>query len=169
MEARGGPVSVSALSREAGISRSVFYNYFSGLDELALFVLERALEEIGDADIESRQSGGTSGEQTARSSLLRLTMHLGEHLDLYASVFSGSLSAKAYQAAVDRFATETRIILPHVKYAPAGTNVEAVIAFLSAGIMGLFAAWMRGDVSMSADAVADHAMLFVPPWMAARS
>src|SRR5215204_4250363 len=143
MEARGGPVSVSALSRHAGISRSVFYTHFAGLDELALFVLERALDEIGDADLEARHRQETSGEHTARTSLLRLTHHMAEHRSLYVSVFAGSVSARAYQAAVDRFAAETRVVLPHVGSVPVGVDVEAVTTFLSAGIMGLLGAWIR--------------------------
>src|SRR5215218_5845742 len=106
MEAARTPISVSALSRQAGISRSVFYTHFAGVDELALFVLERALDEIGDADLEARQRREASGEHTASTSLLRLANHMAEHRSLYVSVFGESVSARAYQAAVERFATE---------------------------------------------------------------
>ena len=44
-----GNLTVEAVTRLAGMTRSAFYHYFSGLDELVLALLERYEQEIKDA------------------------------------------------------------------------------------------------------------------------
>lgn len=44
-----GNLTVEAVTRHAGMTRSAFYHYFSGLDELVLALLERYEQEIKDA------------------------------------------------------------------------------------------------------------------------
>ncbi|MDQ7904802.1 TetR/AcrR family transcriptional regulator [Phytohabitans sp. ZYX-F-186] len=167
LETGGTALSVSSLAREAGISRSAFYTHFSGLDELALFILSRAFDEIGAADIELRRTQTLSGAQTARRSLTLLTQHLDRHRALYANVFAAPVSARAHLAAIELFAAETRAILPYTDAAPDAVDAEAVTAFVAAGVMGLLGSWLRGDVVMDADRLVDHLMMFIPAWMAA--
>lgn len=44
-----GNLTVEAVTRRAGMTRSAFYHYFSGLDELVLALLESYEQEIKDA------------------------------------------------------------------------------------------------------------------------
>jgi len=167
LEADGVPLTVSSLVRRAGVSRSVFYTHFSGVDDLAGFLLRKAFDQIGVEDLEARSTRAVTGAASARRALTRLAEHFDEHRLLYAGVFSASVASGAFAVAVDAFKSQGRLVSPYVGTPPPGIDIDAAMEFIAPGAIGLLAAWVRGELVMTPERIVDHIMIFIPEWLAA--
>lgn len=89
-------VSVSAIVREAGISRASFYSHFSGLDELAMSLHREAFTAIADLV----RLDKTGGPDAVRRSQERLVAHFAENRALYSAVAALPTSKESHLAGV---------------------------------------------------------------------
>jgi len=72
-------LTVDAVMREAGMTRSAFYHYFSGLDELALALLERFDQAVRDSLAPWRASDATLDHRAATRQALRAMFEVIEN------------------------------------------------------------------------------------------
>lgn len=135
------------------------------MDDLALYVFDVALQDLANADIDRRTTSATEAGGIAKVSLTLLLDHVEEHKKLYESVFTPPVSARAYLMAVERFTEVTKRILPLTKPAPADFDLDVSRYFVSAGILRVVAAWVTGELNLTADEVAQRMLPMLPEWM----
>lgn len=165
MEHEGVPLTVSSLVRASGVSRSVFYTHWSGIDELAASILVATFERIGESDISERISGRATSAETARHSLTLLIEHVGAHRQLYRALLAAPMNAATRQTVVDSFVSTTARVLPWTPGAERPTDTTAAATFVSAGMFALLAAWLRGELDLDAAGVVDTLIELIPAWM----
>jgi AcrR family transcriptional regulator len=145
-------ISVSAIVRAAGIARSSFYTHFSGVDELAVTVLNGVFDAIGTEDIELRRHKVVSGAEAARHAQVRLVGHLAQHRALYASMLALPVTSAVYARAVETM--------------PEGLSATAVSIYTASGSLGLLAHWVLSEDPMPTDVMVEQLMALLPSWLA---
>lgn len=74
-----GQISVDALARGAGISRSAFYFYFPSKEAVVLSLVEMVVAEAAAARDEALRAGGHEGPEPLRESIAIFYETFGEH------------------------------------------------------------------------------------------
>jgi AcrR family transcriptional regulator len=156
-------VSVSAIVREAGISRASFYAHFSGLDELATSLHREAFTAI--ADLFRLDEPG--GPDALRRSQERLVAHFAENRALYAAVAALPTSKESHLAGVRAMAAIIEQTLDAHPAVPAGLQPAATARYISGAAYGLLDAWVAGEVDLDDEMLADHLVRLLPPWFSA--
>ena len=80
-----GQISVDALARGAGISRSAFYFYFPSKDAVVLSLVERLVEEAAGARDEALRNEAETGPDSWRESIAIFYEIFGAHRALIAA------------------------------------------------------------------------------------
>lgn len=102
-ERRFRELSIDAVMREAGLSRTVFYRYFDGLPHVVISLLDELLDQI----VDETAAAGRPGEPEVLRANLQHTVELFER---HAPLMRGLIEAaavdaeveEAYRAMVDR-------------------------------------------------------------------
>jgi AcrR family transcriptional regulator len=153
-------MSVSAITREAGISRASFYSHFSGLDELATSLHREAFLAIG----ELFRLDQLDGPDALRRSQKRLVAHFAENRALYSAVAVLPASKESHLASVRAMAAIIEQTLDAHPALPAGLQPAATARYIAGAAYGLLDAWVAGDVDLDDDLLADHLVRLLPPW-----
>ena len=119
----GSPPTVSALVRAAGVSRSVFYTHFDGLDHLAVSILSEAFADIGRDDSALRRDGAVSGHEAARRAQERLVAHILDRRPLYSALLSLPIGTTAWNAVVEAYAAQVRVAMALIPEIPEAVPV----------------------------------------------
>jgi len=164
LHSQGLRVTVAALVREAGISRSGFYAHFSGLDDVASALLHDSLSEIA-SDYEATM--GTSPAQSAHAmheAQRRLVAHFAHNRALYLAVSGLSVSGRTRSDAV-RILAEVLVgpVLRHPRR-PADADPVLTARYISGAAIALLEAWITGEVEADAETVALHLTRLMPRW-----
>lgn len=77
-------MTVNAITREAGVSRSAFYDQFSDLDALAIDMLAEAFRTYSTVDTDALRAG-TPARVAATTALECLVDYLDEHRPFFVS------------------------------------------------------------------------------------
>lgn len=162
-------ITVSALVREAGISRGTFYTHFSGLEELAVAVqaevvhflagLERAEAHLDPAEtIRSRR-------ESIAEALAGVVRHYAHYQGFYAAVFSLPISQAAAKARVEALAIELEEHMRVDAVIPPRVNVKMAALFIAGGWTTVISEWVLGNIQASEAQVAEHLVELVPEWL----
>lgn len=158
--ADGRDVSVSAIVREASVSRSVFYTHFADLGELALRMTEPSFADIAAHAAVERDA---DPRQAMLEAQRRLVEHFAEHGALYRAAFQ-----LPGDAVVDRVrATMQPPIDAHIEAvgAPGGLRPELAARYIASAATHVLAAWVRGEIEADAEVIAHHLYALMPTWM----
>src|ERR1700759_4131713 len=93
-------MSVSSLSRAAGINRTSFYSHFSSPEDLAIHALSELFDVVVNADIAMRAEHSVPAEEASRRALHDIVGFVWERRDSYARVL-GPGAAPAVTRAVE--------------------------------------------------------------------
>src|ERR1700759_2106698 len=77
-------MSVSSLSRAAGINRTSFYSHFASPEDLAIHALSELFDVVGNADTEMRSSHSVPAAEASRRALRDIVLFVCERRDSYA-------------------------------------------------------------------------------------
>jgi AcrR family transcriptional regulator len=160
-------ISVNAIARAAGVSRSAFYSQFADLDDLAVSLLIDAFRDIGLDDVQARRDPGADAGVLARESSRRLVAHIGRRRAFYRASLDWKLSGRVHESVVSAYAEQvlaTMAVLgegvpPHVVH-------EDAARFVAGGAIALLTAWLRADAPDGQDAMADRLVAVMPDWLA---
>jgi len=156
-------VSVSALTRRAGVSRPTFYAHFEDVGSVLFEELDTLLteeEEAFRAAVEGLY--GAAAGHALRPVLTALTHRIGRQERMFRSVLSGRAGAAArdrvwrHQVTVNRYYLDTQ---PH--HALPDHELELVASFCAGGILDLHLRWLQGDLPVPAERVAELEMQMV--------
>src|SRR6201994_3324595 len=79
-------MSVSALTRAAGVNRTSFYEHFASPEDLAIHALSELLDVVSNADIAMRAQHAVTGAEASRRALHQIVSFVAAQRDSYARV-----------------------------------------------------------------------------------
>ncbi len=158
-------VTIPDIVRIAGISRSTFYAHFSSLDDLAVEVLRRQFDEIGELGVEWRRDDMIPGRAAARLGFGRLIAHIVDNFPLYWSALHTPLTRSAYDALVENYVGRLMDAVIGIDPVPDDLDAKLVSTYVAGGAMTLISAWMRGEIELSDDELVRQLVDLLPPWI----
>jgi len=159
-------ITVNAVVRAAGVSRSSFYAQFADLDDLAVAMLVDAFRDIGLDDLEGRKAPDADLRTLARASNRRLVAHVGQRSAFYRASLEWRLSGRVHESVVAAYAQQVLATMaalgegvpPHVVH-------EDAARFVAGGAIALLTGWLRDDAPAGQDAMAERLVAVMPEWL----
>ncbi|MET0928006.1 MAG: TetR/AcrR family transcriptional regulator [Aeromicrobium sp.] len=155
----GEELTVSAIGRNAGVSRATFYAHYGGLDGLARAVWQEAFVAIDDLyhfDVHTTPDA-------VRLAYERLVQHFAEHRSLYAAAAALPVSKASYLMSVRGWAEIIEQSMDEYPRRP-GMQSAAVARFVAGAIYGLLEAWVSGEIDLTETELVDHLTVLLPAW-----
>jgi AcrR family transcriptional regulator len=172
---RTAEVSVNAIVRTAGVSRSAFYAQFSDLDELAVAMLVDAFREIGLDDLRARAedvagdgagSAGDARRRLAAASNWRLVEHIAARYPFYRASLDWRLSGRVHETVVSAYADQVAATMRFLDdRVPAGVGSDDMARFIAGGAIALLTAWLRDDAPEQQDRIVERLLAVMPDWL----
>lgn len=153
-------MSVSAVVREAGVSRSVFYTHFADLSELALRMIEPVFTELAAQAAAARDDDPVRAMRDAHDGLVA-------HIDAERSLYRAALTLPGNTLREQMREAMLVPLLDHVETvgAPEGLRAELAARYVAGAATTVLADWATGAVEASADEIALHLSALMPAWM----
>jgi len=159
-------VSVNAVARAAGVSRSSFYAQFADLDDLAVAMLVDTFRDIGLDDLEGRKIPDADLRTLARASNRRLVAHIGQRSAFYRASLEWRLSGRVHESVVSAYAQQVLATMaalgdrvpPHVVH-------EDAARFIAGGAIAMLTGWLRADAPGGQGAMAERLVAAMPEWL----
>ena len=157
-------ISVSDITREAGINRATFYNHFASAGALLASVISTNLDDIRTADHELHEEGVLRREEIAKLSIIATV----ELVERYRAVFEHSLldvkDASLHRALSAHFEVSSRQHLERFAQDSEPVVDAAIVArFVAEGIVGAIEAWLANG-EPTVEAVTDAIVSAMPRW-----
>ena len=143
-------ISVSDLTKRAGVDRSTFYEHYSGVDDLAASACTAVFEQLLAAlagPISRRKSG-----EEGKANLAVLFEHVAEHAALYKALLGADGSARVIDHLLQRITLGA-----HAARRPSGALADPLTGelvqipyhpfavFVAGAIIGTIIDWLRRD------------------------
>lgn len=160
----GSDVTVASIVRAAGVSRAGFYKHFSGIDELAIFLMSEAFEHIADAALASRSAEPDQQLRVLRTSQVQIVDHYVENRGLYAVAAALPLSHEAYLTGVRAMADLTAPFVETHPNRPVNISPALAARVIAGGQFALLHAWVTGEVHATAEELVEQLMSLLPAW-----
>jgi AcrR family transcriptional regulator len=163
---RSADVSVNAIVRAAGVSRSAFYAQFADLEQLAVAMLIDAFREIGTADVEARHEADADAGTIARTATHRLTAYIDHRRAFYRASLDWRVTSRVHEVVVEAYADQVRATMTAMGGAvPAGIDRDDVARFVAGGAVSLLTSWIRTVDGAAPDAMAERLLAVMPGWL----
>ena len=160
-----GAASVTRIAHEAGLSRSGFYEQFASVDELALFILDDLITEIGALDLEARTVHGADGQAASEFALELILRSVFEHRELYEHLLLSGRAGGTVARAIQGFARGARPIVAIARPQWPDARIDLLAsAFGGLIVSGVMHAFSTGQPSTAHD-LARELVSFMPPWL----
>lgn len=160
--------TVSSIVERAGVSRSVFYKHFGGLDDLAAWVLGQAFAQIRELDAQHRRQQSKEVAELLREDVTALVGHLQAHRRLYANVFRSPLGPGAAAAAQAAYIAQVHENLPNFADRPTRHAIDTDLVFFAGGLVALIVRWASGPKRRADTVELIEAILSrIPEWQLA--
>lgn len=135
-------MSVSALTRAAGVNRTSFYSHFASPEDLAIHALSEVFDVVGDAGILMRSRHSVSGAGASRRALREIVGFVDERRASYARLLGPGAAPALVQAITEAFAERTVEALEWMDVRPAAADPVITARFLAGGVLGVISAWL---------------------------
>ncbi len=156
----GSPLSVTAVAREAGVSRAGFYVHYSGLDELAISASRDAVGHIVDA----YSGDGHRTTEDVYEGYRAWVTHISEFRPLYRAVSELTTRSDVQAANIRLLAAGfERSIAGHPR-APHDLDREAIALYVASGAFALTTAWLWDEIALTEEDLVQHLVRLVPGW-----
>ena len=160
-----GAASVTRIAREAGLSRSGFYEQFASVDELALFILDDLVTEIGALDFEARTVLGADGQAVSEFALELILQSVFEHRELYEHLLLSERAGGTVARAIQGFARGSRPIMALARPQWPDARIDLLASsFAGLIVSGVMHALSTGHPPTAHD-LARELVSFMPPWL----
>lgn len=154
--------TVSSLAQEAGVSRSSFYNHFSGAENVGVAAFRELLDEFTPSRGADRDGPPASGN--SRVSFEELFRHLGEHRVLCLAVLVPDPQTPALSELHGTLVAHLTEAIGTVKSRPGGLDARRAAIFVVGGILSLLVDWLQEPAGTAAD-LAVLAEKMLPDWL----
>jgi AcrR family transcriptional regulator len=167
LSSAGTPLTVSAVVREAGISRPTFYTHFADLGGVIVMIHERALAQVATWQRTALTDPEHWSEPDAqRESFRRFAAYVHEHRELYATIFALPTGAEVRRRVSRVMADALQERLEKVATPPPGISAELISSALAAAYMHILERWVQGELDATVDDVMAHLAELMPAWLA---
>src|ERR1700689_1436510 len=100
-------MSVSALTRAAGVNRTSFYEHFASPEDLAIHALSELFDVVSSADIALRHEHSVSGAEASRRGRPEIVSFVGDQRASYARLLGPGAAPQLVAAVAAAFAERT--------------------------------------------------------------
>lgn len=160
-------ISVAALCAAAGVHRTTFYGHAGSIEEFAVDVMTRELDEVSTVNVRDDEGGVlTTYDQTMVNVLESVAKERRHYRALLASKWGGALRVAIdermqfrVRIALEVFAAEEETEVPDER--------EHVVAFISGALVGTIVQWALSD-DEDARTWAARTQALMPPWWPVR-
>ncbi|WGL54117.1 TetR/AcrR family transcriptional regulator [Nocardioides sp. BP30] len=159
-------MTVAALARAAGISRTSFYEHFGSPEELAVDTLDELFTTISDIDITLRRAGSTTSPlEASRLAVQALVDFLGPRRTTYARLLGPGAAPTVYVAVSEAFVRHATDALSRTAYRPDGVDVALTARFLAGGVLKVLGIWLAEPAPRPSEEVVDALIACFPAWL----
>jgi 8-hydroxy-5-deazaflavin:NADPH oxidoreductase len=166
-------VTVAAIARDAGVSRSAFYTQFSGLEELLSVLLTEAAQRIGPEALTPGASKGFGSRRSmVRTSLFRLVAHVDARATFYTAALGWKMSWGVHDAAQTAYAEQVRRLISAVRESapadpplPPSAATDQAATFVAGGLLTAVTAWLRAGRATPRETLVDQLLELLPGWL----
>lgn len=142
-------ISISDVTKSAGVNRSTFYEHYTDLEDLAAAACTTIFDELV-ATAAASGRGLVTDSQRAHDSLTTLFAHVAKHAHLYRTLLGTDGSARMINHLLQRIATSAHVRRGSAETTPltqAGDPAEhphdPAAAFLAGAVLGTVIDWLR--------------------------
>ena len=135
-------MSVSSLSRAAGMNWTSFYSHFASPEDLAIHALSELFDVVGRAGIAARAAHSMPAAEASRRALQDIVGFVHERREPYARVLGSAAAPRLVQAVTEAFTERTAESLARMPSLPPGADVRVTARFLAGGVLGVIGAWL---------------------------
>lgn len=159
-------ITVNAIARAAGVSRSAFYAQFADLDDLAVAMLVDAFRDIGLDDLRARDDHDADLRTLAVAANRRMLAHIGSRSAFYRASLDWRLSGRVHESVVAAYAQQVLATIRLLGVRVPGTvHAEDTARFIAGGAIAMLTAWLRDDAPAEQDAMAERLVAVMPEWL----
>ncbi|MEV4417756.1 TetR/AcrR family transcriptional regulator [Catellatospora sp. NPDC049609] len=162
----GAPVSVSSIVAEAGLNRSSFYAHFDTTGSLAVYVLEQALRDISEQDVQVRLVGAATGRDASRIVIGHILDQVEgqrtELLAVFGSAEGGAATARFGRQLADNIAYYFQRIRPSAR---PDRELATTAVFLGHGLAAAIVDWLTAADPCPRVDLVDVLVGLVPDWV----
>ena len=159
-------MSVSALTRAAGVNRTSFYEHFASPEDLAVHALSDLFDVVRGADIVMRSQHTVPAAEASRRALRDIVGFVDERRASYARLLGPAAAPPLMTAVTEAFTENTVQALERMPARPPGADPLVTAQFLAGGVLGVIGGWLAGQpAGWSADQVVEALMHCLPSWL----
>ena len=160
-------MSVSSLSRAAGINRTSFYSHFASPEDLAIHALSELFDVVGQADITARTTHSIPAAEASRRALQDIVDFVYQRRESYARVLGSAAAPRLVQGVTEAFTERTVESLSRMPSLPLGADVKVTARFLAGGVLGVIGAWLSVEdgPSRSPAELVEALVQCLPGWL----
>jgi AcrR family transcriptional regulator len=156
-------ITINAIVRGAGVSRTAFYAQFPDLEALAVAMLVDTLEDLGLAPATA------TGTPDLRAAFHRLSTHIAGRRTFYRAALDWRLTSSVDEKIVDAYARQIREVIRSLGDAvPPQLRHDDAVLFIAGGMVTLVTRWLRDSDAEPYDdpqVLTDRLLSVVPGWL----
>jgi len=157
-------ITVSDVTREAGINRATFYAHHTSPSELLAHVLTTDLDRVRELDAEERRSGDRPANLVTRDAVAGTAAHIDRFLPVYRLGMRDATDGTTQHVLAAHLVVSC---LQHLRDSVAPENIpgdpELVAAFVANGLVGAISVAVVSG-RWDKERVADVLMAMMPGW-----
>ena len=158
--------TATRIAKEAGLSRSGFYEHFANVDELSMFVLDTVLSEATAIDLNARQQAATHDHQSMPEYAVEaLLTTVQQRRDLFQHMLLSDRAGGAVGRAMERFTQSSRVVVKAIRPDQAVAQLDLYAAAIGGTVLGMVMHYLRTDDHRPAAELAREVTALLPDWM----
>lgn len=162
-------VSVTELTRQAGVNRGTFYDHAQSPVELLTRVLSQDLDDVRRTGMEQLRRDGQLLRHLTRSTLRGILQHVLKHEAIYAGP-SGASSTYALRVVLAEHIEQSMLPILGEGFVdmplPEAEVPPLIAAYLGHGAAGAVEAWLRLPSPRDENMLLSAIEAMYPPWLA---
>lgn len=160
-----GNATATRIAREAGLSRSGFYEHFANIDELSLFVLDDLLSEATALDLRARGARAPGQEPLPQYAVELLLTSILANRELYQGILLSDRAGGVVVHAMDTFTRSTRAVVEAIRPEQSAQQLDLYAAAIGGSVLGMVMHYLRTDDQRPAPELAREMIAVMPQWM----
>jgi AcrR family transcriptional regulator len=161
-----GDMSVSELTRAAGVNRTSFYEHFASPEELAIHALSDLFDVVRNADITMRHNPAVSGTDASRLALREIVYFVHARRESYARLLGPNTPPQLAAAITDAFIANTVTALQNIPQRPLAADPLITAQFLAGGVLSVIGRWLSEPrTRWSRDRLVAAIVSCLPSWI----